>query len=164
MRNVAWRTNWAQGILIAENSYGEWGTGKSVYFIQTFKHSHILTFQHSLCSRLSPSPSLKNVKLANYQTDSTCKLLSSLESRQVLQLDSLPVIQQSTIPTFKHSNIQTLTHSPMQWGQSLSGHFLPHDGYSLPHPTANSQSYTVKLMQKGLLSLLRYSTTFLYSN
>ena len=36
---------------------------------------------------------LKNVKLANYQTDSTCKLLSSLESRQVLQLDSLTVYQ-----------------------------------------------------------------------
>ena len=37
----------------------------------------------------------------------------------------------------------------MQWGQSLSGSFLPHDAYNLPLPTANSQAYTVKLMQKG---------------
>ena len=37
------------------------------------------------------APYRKTDKLANYQTDSTCKLLSSLESRQVLQLDSLTV-------------------------------------------------------------------------
>ena len=46
------------------------------------------------------APYLKNVKLANYQTDSTCKLLSSLESRQVLQFFSLTVYQLYKNQTF----------------------------------------------------------------
>ena len=41
----------------------------------------------------------------------TCKLLSSLESRQVLQLDSLTVYQLYNNQPFKHSNIRTFKHS-----------------------------------------------------
>ena len=56
---------------------------------------------------------IKTVKLANYQTDSTCKLLSSLESRQVLQLDSLTVYQLYNNQPFEHSNIRNfLRDSP----------------------------------------------------
>ena len=46
------------------------------------------------------APYRQTDKLANCQTDSTCKLLSSLESRQVLQLDSLTVGQLYNIQTF----------------------------------------------------------------